>query len=120
MNMNALFVPRFCRAVIGCLCVVYTASAQQPTPLPNAVIDGTGPGWYAFGKEHFVNVNCDPDTWTWTNGMVHCTGKPTGVIRTKKLHTNFELVAQWRHLQPGGNSGIFVWATPDSIKALEE
>ena len=52
--------------------------------------------------------------------MVHCTGKPIGVIRTIKLHTNFELVAQWRHLQSGGNSGIFVWATPESIKALEQ
>ena len=73
-----------------------------------------------MNKDHFVNVNCEPDTWTWTNGMVHCTGKPIGVIRTIKLHTNFELVAQWRHLQSGGNSGIFVWATPESIKALEQ
>jgi hypothetical protein len=32
--------------------------------------------------------------------------------------TNFELVAQWRHLQSGGNSGIFVWATPESIDEL--
>jgi hypothetical protein len=51
--------------------------------------------------------------------MIHCTGQPIGVIRTRKLHTNFELVAQWRHLQFAGNSGIFVWATPESIKDLE-
>ena len=24
--------------------------------------------------------------------------------------TNFELVAEWKHLRSGGNSGIFVWA----------
>ena len=120
MNMNALFAQCFRAAVIGCLGVIFSARAQQSAPLPKAVIDGTGPGWYALNKDHFVNVNCDPDTWSWTNGMVHCTGKPIGVLRTIKLHTNFELVAQWRHLQSGGNSGIFVWATPESIKALEQ
>ena len=120
MNMNRLLTHFFFGAVIGCLCVCFSARAQQPAPLPKAVIDGAGPGWYALGQEHFVNVNCDPDTWSWTNGMVHCRGKPIGVIRTTKLYTNFELVAQWRHLQPAGNSGIFVWATPESIKDLEQ
>jgi len=120
MNINAFFARCFRAAAIGCLCVSFSARAQRSPQLPKAVIDGTGPGWYALNKDHFVNVNCEPDTWTWTNGMVHCTGKPVGVIRTIKLHTNFELVAQWRHLQSGGNSGIFVWATPESIKALEQ
>ena len=118
--MNALFAHSFRAAAIGCLCVFFSVRAQQSGSLPKAAIDGTGPGWHALNKEHFVNVNCDPDTWSWTNGMVHCTGKPIGVIRSEKLYTNFELVAQWRHLQAGGNSGIFVWATPESIKALEQ
>src|SRR2546421_1880211 len=120
MNMSAFFARSFRAAAIGCLGVIFSARAQQSPQLPKAVIDGAGPGWYALNKEHFVNVNCEPDTWTWTNGMVHCTGKPVGVIRTIKLHTNFELVAQWRHLESGGNSGIFVWATPESIQKLTE
>ena len=120
MNRNDLFAHAVRAAAIGCLCFYFSVGAQQSTPLPKAVIDGTGHGWYVLGQEHFVNVNCDADTWTWTNGMVHCTGKPIGVLRTIKLHTNFELVAQWRHLQSGGNSGIFVWATPESIHALEQ
>src|SRR5437899_11615498 len=117
MNMNTLIACRSRSVVIGCLCVLFTGRAQQPAPLPKAVIDGTGPGWYALGNEHFVNVNCEPDTWTWTNGMVHCTGKPIGVLRTIKLHPNFELVAQWRNLQSGRSSGSFVCATRESIKA---
>jgi hypothetical protein len=28
------------------------------------------------------------------------------------------LVVQWKHLKPGGNSGVFVWASEESIKAL--
>jgi hypothetical protein len=41
------------------------------------------------------------------------------VIRTRKPVANFELVAQWRHLRSAGNSGIFVWATEESIKGLK-
>jgi hypothetical protein len=122
MKTNTPFSQLVVRAAIGCLCVflIAGARAQQATPLPKASIDGTGPGWSAWSQEHFTNVNCNADTWTFTNGMVLCTGRPTGVIRTKKIHTNFELVAQWRHLRSGGNSGIFVWATPESIAALEQ
>jgi hypothetical protein len=76
-------------------------------------------GWRALGKEDFVNVNCAPETWSWSNGMARCTGNPVGVIRSTRIHTNLELVAQWRHLRSGGNSGVFLWATPESIQDLE-
>ena len=33
--------------------------------------------------------------------------------------TNLELVVQWRHLKHAGNSGVFLWAMPESIKNLE-
>src|SRR2546423_1102995 len=99
-----------------CLSLLTVQAAEEP---PKAFIDGIGPGWRDLTLQSFTNVNCAPDTWSWTNGMIHCTGHPVGVVRTPNLVTNFELVAQWRHLQSGGNSGIFVWATPDSIEALE-
>lgn len=51
---------------------------------PKAVINGTGPGWRALTEKDFTNVNCNEDTWTWgKNGLIQCTGKPVGVIRTK-------------------------------------
>ena len=92
---------------------------HAPNLLP-AHIRGEGPGWRALGEEDFVNVNCDPDTWKWTDGLAQCTGNPVGVIRLKDPVTNCELVAEWRHLQPGGNSGIFLWATEASINQLAE
>ncbi|MBS0265556.1 MAG: DUF1080 domain-containing protein, partial [Planctomycetes bacterium] len=70
--------------------------------------------------DDFVMVNGDDDTWTWKDGGVHCTGKPVGVTRSKTQITNFELVCEWRHLQSGGNSGIFVWASPDALKDLKK
>ena len=87
---------------------------------PAALIKGTGPGWRAMTEVDFTNVNCKPDTWSWgKDGLIKCTGNPVGVIRTKKMVTNLELVVQWRHLKHAGNSGVFLWATPESIKNLE-
>jgi hypothetical protein len=118
--MNSLFTQPLRVAAYGCVCLLLTAAAPFAENSPRAYIDGTGPGWYPLGAEYFVNVNCDPDTWTWTEGTVRCTGRPIGVIRSKKILTNFEMVAEWRHLESGGNSGIFIWATPESIRELEQ
>src|SRR3954451_5551031 len=94
--------------------------AGEPTELRKAFIDGNGPGWRALTGADFENVNCDDDTWTWKGGEVHCTGRPVGVCRTKDEVKNFELVAEWRHLKSGGNSGIFVWCPPEALKGLKK
>jgi hypothetical protein len=113
MKIAYLFIPAFA--------VIATAAdpADEPAERPRAYVDGEGPGWRALGADDFENVNCQPETWTWTEGRVHCTGQPVGVIRTKQPLKNFELVATWRHLKPGGNSGIFVWAPEDALKDIK-
>jgi hypothetical protein len=85
----------------------------------NLVVD-TGPDWRALGEDDFVNVNCAADTWTWKPDGIHSKGQPVGVIRSKKPITNVEIVVEWRHLTPGGNSGVFLWASPESIGRLAE
>jgi 3-keto-disaccharide hydrolase len=111
-----------------CLLSVAGILSLQPVPgfaadtepaLPKATIDGTGLGWKSLGEPDFVPVNGAKDTWSFQNGIIHCTGKPIGVMRTRKEYTNFELVAQWQHLQAGGNSGIFVWAPPAALEGLK-
>jgi len=92
--------------------------ADRATTAPKAFVDGSGPGFRPLTKDDFVNVNCHPDTWTWKNGTAYCTGKPTGVIRSKGQFNNFELVCQWRHMRDAGNSGIFIWGTPASLERL--
>jgi hypothetical protein len=93
-------------------------ASEGPTT-PRAFLDGTGPGWTALGEDDFVNVNGDATTWTWKDGILHCSGRPVGVTRTRKPLTNFELVAQWRHLRSGGNSGFFVWASEKALEGLK-
>jgi 3-keto-disaccharide hydrolase len=94
--------------------------AHADDALPKACIDGNGPGWRALGEADFVNVNCAADTWSFKDGKIQCTGTPTGVMRMKEPITNFELVVQWMHQKPGGNSGVFVWASQESITNLHE
>ena len=97
-----------------------TGFAESTNSVPKAFIDGIGPGWRDLTSADFVNVNCAPGTWSWTNGMIFCKGQPIGVMRTTQLVTNLELVVEWRFLVPAGNSGVFLWATPESIAALEK
>lgn len=70
----------------------------------------------------WVNVNTEADTWSVQNGMLVCSGKPIGVMRSEKEYENFLLHVEWMHLEPGGNSGVFVWssAVPDSKSRLPD
>jgi hypothetical protein len=116
-------IPQLVRTILGIsgglALVAALGLADEPAAAPRAFIDGTGPGWRELGQDDFARVNLDPDTWTWKDGVAHCTGQPIGVTRTKDPVTNFELVAQWRHLRSGGNSGIFVWASESALKDLK-
>lgn len=58
----------------------------------------------------WVNVNTGPDTWSVKDGLLVCTGKPTGVMRSAKQYENFILHIEWMHMEAGGNSGVFVWS----------
>lgn len=94
-------------------------AADSAPALPRASIDGTGPGWRALGLTDFTNVNGRADTWsTGADGVIRCTGQPVGVTRSVQAVTNFEAVVEWRHLKAGGNSGIFVWTSPEALKDL--
>ena len=77
------------------------APAPQWTPLFNGQnLDG----WKI--------VNGATSTWTVSDHMIICSGKPTGVIRTDKTYENFILDFDWKHLQTNGNAGLFVWSAP--------
>jgi hypothetical protein len=108
----------FSSLLVSIFVLSLSAAAQDAAHLPKACIDGQGPGWRSLGERDFVNVNCDADTWSFEGGLIRCTGKPTGVMRMKEPITNFELVVEWKHLKAGGNSGVFVWASEESIKNL--
>jgi len=58
----------------------------------------------------WVNVNTAPDTWHKEKDILVCSGHPIGVMRSEKQYENFILHIEWKHIEPGGNSGVFVWS----------
>ena len=68
----------------------------------------------------WINVNTDPGTWKKDKDLLICTGLPIGVMRSEKQYENFILQIEWRHMEAGGNSGVFVWsdAKPDEKSRL--
>lgn len=63
----------------------------------------------------WVRVNTAPSTWIMRDGMLICSGKPIGQLRTTRMYQNFIMELEWRHMKPRGNAGVFVWA--DDITA---
>ena len=64
----------------------------------------------------WVPVNVAPDTFTVRDGMIVINGNPTGYMRSEKMHENFILECDWRHMKAGGNSGVFIWG--DGVPAM--
>jgi hypothetical protein len=63
----------------------------------------------------------DPmQTWSVSDGVIHCTGKPFGYARTTQTFSNYKLTCVWRFvkLDPTpkvNNSGIFVHIQPPDV-----
>ena len=108
---------------LATLLLAYTIAASLTAVAgdlePGQIVSGDGPGWVALDEDDFEQVNSEPDTWTFKENEIHCTGKPVSVMRTKKQYTNLELVCEWRHLKSAGNSGIFLWTIPESLERLK-
>lgn len=77
--------------------------------------DGFRPLFNGKDLDGWVRVTTDESTWSVQDGVLHCTGKPIGELRTDRMYQNFILEVDWRHLEPKGNAGIFIWA--DDITA---
>ena len=93
-------VSRYVFSALACS-ATFISAAEDWTPLFNG---RDLSGW--------TNVNCAPSTWTVQGDLIVSTGIPTGVLRTTRHYENFILELEWKHLQKGGNAGLFVWSGP--------
>ena len=91
-------------------CVPLAAAGQAPPAFQDLFNGRDLTGW--------VNVNTAEDTWKFRDGLLVCSGRPLGVLCSEKQYENFVLHIEWRHMESGGNSGVFVWSNarpnPDS------
>lgn len=62
-------------------------------------------------KLKWLNVNTTKETWkVMKDGTLSNTGLPIGVVRSEKQYENFILHVEWKHMEAGGNSGVFAWS----------
>lgn len=87
------------------ICMSYIAQAQKPLTFGLALDQASKKTAITW-----INVNTDPETWTLRKDELICTGKPIGVMRSEKQYENFILHVEWKHMEPGGNSGVFIWS----------
>lgn len=89
--------------IVFCSCVCITAAQAGDLPHFHSLFNGKDlSGW--------VPVNTGPGTWTVRDGLLVCSGHPIGVMRSEKQYENFILHIEWRHMEAGGNSGVFIWS----------
>ena len=90
-------------------------NALPTVPIPSFENSRPDPGFVDLfnGKDlsGWIDVNTSPDTWSVNgDGLLVCTGHPIGVMRSERMYENFVLIIEWRHMEAGGNSGIFLWS----------
>jgi len=62
-------------------------------------------GWNIWLKDE----DADPkNTWKVRDGEIHCTGNPTGFLRTKEQYSDYKLELEWRWPAKPGNSGVLL------------
>ena len=92
--------------------VSFNTYSQKPIEFGKTIIlKDITPG--SAGKDaalKWINVNTADDTWSKQKNLLICTGNPIGVMRSEKQYENFILHIEWKHIEPGGNSGVFVWS----------
>ncbi len=58
----------------------------------------------------WLDVNTGKATWEVRDSLLICKGLPIGVARSEQQYENYLLHVEWRHMEPGGNSGMFMWS----------
>jgi hypothetical protein len=97
------------------LIIINPGSIMAQTPLVTfgneIAMEEINAGKKTGGEQiNWFQVNTEADTWRKENNVLVCTGNPIGVIRSEKEYENFILHIEWRHMEAGGNSGVFAWS----------
>ena len=106
-------------AIILCFILTLAKSAAQEVVTPTHRIELFN-GRDFNGWTFCMKSNADPMiTWSVANSLIHCTGKPSGYIRTTENYSNFVLTVEWRFLKvapQADNSGVlFYIQRPDKV-----
>jgi hypothetical protein len=107
-------------ALLAAACSITAAFAAEPeVPTAKAALfNGKDTaGWVSHLKDDAPAAA----TWSVKDGLLICSGRPAGFLRTEKNYAQYRFTVEWRFTQPG-NTGVVVHMTPpDAIwpKSIE-
>ncbi len=110
--------PLFACSCALSLALALTAKAQEliSQPRPMELFNGRDFSGWTFCMKN----NADPQaTWSVTNGVIHCTGRPTGYLRSTQSFSNDVVSVEWRFVKvapKADNTGVLVhMQLPDKV-----
>jgi hypothetical protein len=107
-------------AISFCLAVTFAqiVSAQNVITPANHIelFNGTNFDGFTFCMRN----DADPtQTWSVTNGVIHCNGSTVGYLRTKQSYSNYVVTVEWRFIKvtpKANNTGVLVdMQLPDTV-----
>lgn len=104
----------FCSA----LALADIAAAQEVTVPTHHIelFNGKDFSGWTFCMKNQANPT---QTWSVTNGFIHCTGRPTGYLRNTQSFSNYVLTVEWRFVKvapKADNTGVLVhMQLPDKV-----
>lgn len=106
-------------AVLLCLLFALSKTTAQDVITPTNHIELFN-GKDFTGWTFCMKNDADPmQTWSVTNGVIHCTGKPTGYLRTQQRYQDYKVSVEWRFVKlapKADNTGVLVhMQLPDKV-----
>ena len=83
---------------------VFAADAITPTTKTELFNGKDTVGWAIYPE-------AGKDSWSIKDGILACTGKPSGFLRTEKSYKQYRFTVEWRFTKTG-NTGVVVHMTP--------
>lgn len=85
----------------------YAAEAAKPSAKSELFNGKNLSGWVSHLRDNAPAEG----TWSVKDGLLVCTGKPNGFLRTEKSYRQYRFTVEWRFTKPG-NTGVVVHMTP--------
>jgi hypothetical protein len=119
MNVRKMMAKNIVASLGLCFLALFFAGCRTPGQSPPPGVDLFN-GKDFTGWTFYMRSNSPPEkTWSITNGVIHCKGRPTGFIRTVQSYSDYKLTVEWRFLKvtpKANNTGVLVhMQQPDKI-----
>jgi hypothetical protein len=120
MKRTAIFVSTVATIFLAFAARQLCAAENSAGPIVPATRINLFNGKDFNGWTFFVNGGANPtNTWSIENGVIKCTGKPLGYLRTEEDYRDYKLTVEWRFVKvapKADNTGVLVhMQLPDKL-----